>query len=1246
MHDDPVDDEFVVLADELCDRFEAELRAGSADIEPFLDGLPPRQRRYLLRELILVQVELASVSGKSVAIDELCRRFPDDAPLVHGLLGDSSVRLKATSGLVPTASPTDATIDLSLTDTVSDREPPASLGFPIDDYLLIDELGRGGMGVVYRALQRKVGRTVALKVLRNDLLGGLPPEQRETVVDRFRNEAFAAANLQHAHIVTVYDVGEANGQHYYSMQIVTGRTLADEIAKGPLECRRAARYLAPIARALDEAHRHGILHRDVKPANLLLESATDQVLIVDFGLAKLCEGRPDMTYSGAVFGSPPYMSPEQATNAATVTESADIYSLGATLYHLLAGRPPFQAAGPAETLRQVIADAPASPRTLNPDVDRDLETVCMKCLEKDPAKRYASASALADDLALYLAGKPILARPIGPWGRLCRWSDRNRLSAALIGLCAAALLAVVASTSIGLYRTSRALDREAEQRTLAEQRREDAMRYFALALNAVDSTVIRMSEDPVLQSLGLEHVRRDQLAIAREFYNELMQQQPADVELRKAQGSACHALARLSLSIGEVSESREAIQAALAIREPLSAEFPDRADLLDDLADSYLWQGIIRMEQGSLAQAITSCKQSQAIRSRLVAAHPESRDDRQRLAVSTTYLGRMLHANGAPTAAIVALRQAEELFSEIRRLAPDNYAAMDSYVGCLNHLGRVYLSTGELNEAEVLFHRAVALANEVSAADAEGLFYSDMLPLSLNNLAEVRQINGDYAEAERTYRAAQSSIKRLAEAHPAVTAYQQALSNNHNNLANLYEEQGRLQQAIVEQQESLAVGQTLVEHYPAIAGVANDHAQGLANLGFLLLRVDDVPAALDAASRAVEISDRIAAEHSSNAAHQAVRALAYSCQGAVLLQLQKWDQARAAHSQALAIRTSLVEQHPEVPDYRSRLAATHESLGLLQVQADDLDSAQHSFVAAADILRKILHDNPDAIENSERLARAAGRLSQIYRYRDDMPAARQAAQEAVEMLRRLVEQRAGEPYYLAELADAYADLAQLEPPAARRENLVAAIEGWERLYLEHQSATGLFALGRACELMAAEAEDLPDAIEWWRRAVVSREWLLAAKGDEVYPRHLLVHARYGLAETLDASGRHAEAVQVLRETLAIAGDESTPELRLRLAVSLALEGKPEDAVEQASQSAGGLPDADALLAALRLIVRLSTHGDEEPRGDHLEPVLIGCTQAALEANLVDRPTLRDLMSQDGTLQSVLSLPAFATLLEP
>jgi len=355
--------------------------------------------------------------GEAVDLDAECRRHPELAKDLRDLWGVIVVARAAGSNstlLSPMQS--------RASDFPSDSfQLPARFG----DYELKQELGHGGMGVVYRAMQASLGREVAVKMILRGQLAS--PADRQ----RFEAEAQAAARLDHPGIVPVYEVGEIDGRPYFSMKFVRGTTLAQRLAEGPLPSREAARILAAVARAIHFAHMRGVLHRDLKPSNILLDERGEPH-VTDFGLAKQLTDAGTVTKTGAVLGTPAYMAPEQAAGVrGQVGPQSDVYSLGVILYHMLTGRPPFQAASPAEMVMLVLEQDPVPPRMLNPKADRDLEMICLRCLQKPIDLRYASAAALADDLEAYLNDESIAARS-GRFGQMLAGMMRETHHAAVL----------------------------------------------------------------------------------------------------------------------------------------------------------------------------------------------------------------------------------------------------------------------------------------------------------------------------------------------------------------------------------------------------------------------------------------------------------------------------------------------------------------------------------------------------------------------------------------------------------------------------------------------------------------------------------------------------------------------------------------------------------------------------------------------------------------------------------------------
>src|SRR5262245_25448441 len=354
--------------------------------------------------------------------EEVCRDCPELLSEVRERWKDFRLIDGAVVALVPGLRTTPAAGTIASVPLTADLQQ-------VPGYEVEAVLGCGGMGVVYKARQRALDRVVAVKMLPTDQIVGTEE------LGRFHRETAALACLRHPNIVRVYDAGEVEGRPYFAMELVEGGSLAQKLSGIPQPARQAAELLAVLAEAVEVAHQAGIVHRDLKPANVLL-TADGTPKISDFGLARRLEGGDEVTRSGATVGTPSYMAPEQAEGrAGAVGPAADVYALGAILYECLTGRPPFRAESDLATVYQVVSQEPVPPSRLNPQVPRDLETICLKCLRKEPGLRYGSAAGMAEDLGRFLRGEAISARPEGVWHRLVRRVRRRPgLSAAVVAV--------------------------------------------------------------------------------------------------------------------------------------------------------------------------------------------------------------------------------------------------------------------------------------------------------------------------------------------------------------------------------------------------------------------------------------------------------------------------------------------------------------------------------------------------------------------------------------------------------------------------------------------------------------------------------------------------------------------------------------------------------------------------------------------------------------------------------------------
>ena len=428
----------------------------------FLDE--PEFKSLLVRCLESVQ------NGETIDRDALKVQFPKYADEIAGFLDDRNVleqvaaQIEEFSSSKFAISPFEKTLPGA---AQRDYELHETIRY-IGEYEILEEIARGGMGIVFKAKQQNLNRIVALKMILSGKLAD------DIDVERFRREAKAAGGLKHSNIVPVHEIGEFEGRHYFTMDFVEGRSLAEMIREESLPPRQAAKLVQSTAEAVQYAHARGVIHRDLKPANILVDSGGEPQ-ITDFGLAKVHdavadESRSDLTATGQILGTPSYMSPEQASGSQTlVGPASDIYSLGAILYAALTGRAPFVADSPVDTLLQVVNQDPVPPRVLNNAIPHDLETICLKCLSKERKKRYASAQELADDLECFLDGKPIAARPVGRVERTWRWATRNPVIATLLTLF---IISLIAGTGISAYFAIEARDRANDERIAKERAQE------------------------------------------------------------------------------------------------------------------------------------------------------------------------------------------------------------------------------------------------------------------------------------------------------------------------------------------------------------------------------------------------------------------------------------------------------------------------------------------------------------------------------------------------------------------------------------------------------------------------------------------------------------------------------------------------------------------------------------------------------------------------------------------------------
>jgi serine/threonine-protein kinase len=692
-------------------------------------------------------------------------------------------------------------------------QPPVGAALPrVPGYEVEAVLGRGGVGVVYKARQVRLNRTVALKML----LAGEYAGPRD--LERFLREAEAEAGLRHPHIVQVHDVGEHEGRPYFTMEFLEGGSLAQKLQGAPQPGRQAAALVATLAGAVQVAHQGGVVHRDLKPGNVLL-GADGTPKISDFGLARRLEGGAGLTLSGVPMGTPSYMAPEQARGQTrAVGPAVDVYALGAILYELLTGRPPFRGETPAETVLQVINQDPAPPSRLNARVPRDLETICLKCLHKDPQRRYPTAAALADDLQRFLRGEPIAARPAGLPERLGKWVRRRPGWAALL---AASLLVAAALVGMSFWLVAqRAYERQAVEADLKEAADLRDSARWEEARAVLDRAGGRLGwTGPNDLVRRLAQARRDLELVRRLNAIRLKRVTRGELAFYKAQADRAYAAAFQEAGLGRVASPPQRMAAlinASAVREALVAALLDWAVCAADKA-----------QRGWLLEVVGQTDSDQDVwRERFL--DPAAWEDPKALAE----LARTADVASQSVSVLLALgerlrsvrRDAVPLLKRVQQEHP-----ADFWANLI--LGNAVLYSRPLEAGG--FYRA-ALASRPGAAVGycavgDALTQQNRLPEAADYYRKSLQRDPEYSRAHSNLGHALQAQDRLEE---AIDCYRKALQFDpdyawaHHNLGNALRARGRLAEAYDHYQHVLRVDPKNPEVHHSLASVLLRQGRG------------------------------------------------------------------------------------------------------------------------------------------------------------------------------------------------------------------------------------------------------------------------------------------------------------------------------------------------------------------------------------------------------------------------------------
>jgi tetratricopeptide (TPR) repeat protein len=850
----------------------------------------------------------------------------------------------------------------------------ADLPERIGKFQVLDLIGQGGFGAVYKARDPELQRTVAIKMPRAGYFGS--PEEEE----RFLREARSAARLKHPGIVPVHEIGRERGLPYIVSDYVEGLTLSDLLTGGRPAIRQTAELLAQVADALDYAHAQDVIHRDVKPSNILLDR-TGRPYLTDFGLARRGdEAEVAITLDGQILGTPAYMSPEQAAaDQSKVDGRSDVYCLGVILYELLTGELPFRG-NTRMLLHQVLHDEPKPPRRLIDRIPRDLETICLKAMAKAPGKRYATAGELADDLRRFLRGEPVRARRQGSWERGWSWAKRKPWIAGLSG--AVLLLLVI----VAVVATAAAFSIAGARRTAETNARK--------ARAAVDQMLTEAAEEGLADTPQMDPARRRLLEKALAFYQDFLTEKPTDPALRQELARAHRRVGNISQMLGRTEDAKRAYHEAVDLFTKLTADFPAEADYRHELAMTYNDLGELLRVTGQPG-AEESYASALELQEKLVQESPrEAPDYRKELA--RTYNNRGIlrkDARRLPEAA----KDYERAVALLRPLVGEFPGEPAYRVGlaraCTNR-GVLLRHMNRRREAEEAYGEAITLLTDlIPPRESRGARdYRYKLAVAHVNLGNLLAERADRRpEAEKAQRQAIALLDNLVLQFPDSHVYRRDLANGYNGLGYVLEDTGRLADAGEAYRHALALFKELVEDFPEVAEYESLTAMTLNNLGWLAL-----------GSEEWETGELLVLTVLPSPGLPASPSLALAGVSGRLLRRDRLAEACRLFEQAVDRQKAALKPDPENPVYRQRLGDHYRNLARAAVRMGDHVKAAR---AAEDLCRYSPESAADCCHAARFLALCAA-LAEI----EPAPpgaapgeAARAYADRAVRLLRDAVD---------------------------------------------------------------------------------------------------------------------------------------------------------------------------------------------------------------------------------------------------
>ena len=851
--------------------------------------------------------------------------------------------------------------------SLSERSTTEAAGRPaVPGYDILQELGRGGMGVVYQARQVSLNRLVALKMI---LAGSHAGTEHKA---RFRVEAEAVARLQHPNIVQVHEVGEHDGQAYLALEFVEGGSLAQRQAGTPLPPAGAARLVETLARAVHHAHQRNIIHRDLKPANVLL-TADGIPKIADFGLAKQLEGEGVTASSGVIMGTPSYMSPEQARGVTRqVGPAVDVYALGAILYELLTGRPPFKAATALETLEQVLHQEPVPPRRLQPGLPRDLETSCLKCLHKEAGRRYADAATLGEDLRRFQAGEPIVARPVGIMERSWKWARRRPAVAAAVAITVLAVLSLLAGALWHNRQLSAAYHDLAQQQQQTQQESDRAEANFKKTLEAVDRLLTRVGDQRLVHVPWMEQIRREVLEDALQFFQEFLREKSTDPTVRRETARAHLRVAKIHHLMGQEQAAEANYRAALDLFSELADAYPARPDYRQDLAGGMHNRGVLLHALNRLNEAQVAFQRAVEILAGLAAEFPSEVEYRFRQGQSHNNLAMLLQDIGDFAGAAAAFNDGLGIYQQLAAEHADRPQYKQELARSFEGLALVRAALLQMEPAKEAHQHALDLRQQLVDAFPRRPDYRQELANSYHNLACFLRDTGETGKAKDAFGKARQVQQQLAGEFPARPEYRQELARTFNNLGILLGSRHQLAEAREAFQEARKIHSQLAADFPTWPEYRQELARTYTNLANICMLTNQMAEAQEAIGEAQILQEKLAADFPKRPEYRQELGGSINTLSIVLNQTSRFQEAMEAGRRALGIRRRLVADLPNVPGYRAELATTLTNLGAF------LRDTEEQFTQSQQYLEEALSEQQAALKANPKNPVYRRRVGTIY----------------------------------------------------------------------------------------------------------------------------------------------------------------------------------------------------------------------------------------------------------------------------